>query len=61
MKVKVNNLPATTCRYIVARYVDHGLWYYGSWDKREDAERVALELENGLVVEKGEKESGKTV
>lgn len=51
MNVKVNNLPATTCRYIVARYIDHGLWYYGSWDEREDAERVALELENGLVVE----------
>lgn len=51
MKVKVNNLPATTNRYIVARYVDHSLWYYGSWDSREDAERVALELENGLVVE----------
>lgn len=51
MKVKVNNLPATTCHYIVARYVDHSLWYYGSWDSREDAERVALELENGLVVE----------
>lgn len=53
MKVKVNNLPATTCRYIVAKYVDHSLWYYGSWDSKEDAERVALELENGLVVENG--------
>ena len=51
MIVEVNNLPATTNHYIVAKYVDHCLWYYGSWNKREDAERVALDLENGLVVE----------
>ena len=59
MIVKVNNLPAHTEKYIVAKYVDHSLWYYGSWDNREEAERVALELENGLVVENGTSEEAK--
>ena len=59
MIVKVNNLPADTEKYIVAKYVDHSLWYYGSWDNSEEAERVALELENGLVVENGTSEEAK--
>ena len=54
-KVNVNNVPVEHCRYIVARLVDNELWYYGSWDDKTDAVSVAMQFENGLVVDMGEK------
>lgn len=54
MKVKVNNAPTTTRHWVVARYDENTkkLWYYGSWDNKEDAERAVEELGNGILVEK---------
>lgn len=53
MKVKVNNTPTTTRHWVVARYDENTkkLWYYGSWDNKEDAERAVEELYNGILVE----------
>jgi hypothetical protein len=56
MKVTVKNLPNYELKhYIVARYDRQELWFYGTWDDRETAERVAKEIGNGLVVENNDR------
>ena len=50
----VRNLPKHPLnKWIVVRYVDGELWYYGTWhtDERIRADKVAKELGNGLVLE----------
>lgn len=51
-KVKVNNKPEDTEKYIVARLSDGELWYWGSWDDKVTATRVASTFKNGVVVER---------
>ena len=51
-RVDIQNTEEDCKRFIVARYCDGQLFYWGSWDLREDAERVAKE-ENGIVVVRG--------
>ena len=54
MKVKVFNLPNYPLKkWIVARYDSNTkkLWFYGTWDEKTEAERVAAEIDNGVVVE----------
>ena len=48
----VNNLPENPERYIVARLSNCELWYWGSWDNKEKAEKAAEEFDNGVVVER---------
>lgn len=50
--VIINNMPkyAMERNYVVARYVDGSLWFYGAWDEINEATRIADELGNGLVV-----------
>lgn len=49
--VVVNNLPSYALRaYTVVRVVDSNLWFYGSYDVRERALEVAIELGNGIVL-----------
>lgn len=49
----VQNMPKEkTDRYLVARLNMNLLWYWGSWDTKEAAERVAEQFENGVVVER---------
>jgi hypothetical protein len=50
--MNILNVPAYAheCRYWVARAVEGRYWFYGAWDDRAAAERVALEVE-GFVVE----------
>lgn len=50
-KVEIQNCPAETDKYIVARLVMGLLWYWGSWDTEEAAKRVAETFDNGLVLE----------
>ena len=50
-RVKVNNVPRfNTTKYIVARISDGELWYWGRWNEKEKAERVAAEI-GAIVVE----------
>lgn len=49
---EVKNLPAITYRYVVARLIEGRLWFWGSWESFDDAFNVAVELENGIVVER---------
>lgn len=37
--VTINNVPQTRRRYVVARLNMGELWYWTSWDSREEAER----------------------
>lgn len=48
-RVKVNNTPNYTEKYIVARVYNSELWYWGSWDALEDAEEAARNTD-GVVV-----------
>lgn len=50
-KVKVLNTPKETDKYIVARLVMGVLWFWGSWNDKDAADRVAEQFENGLVLE----------
>jgi len=51
--VKINNLPDYELKeYIVVRYVDHALWFYGTYDfedldRAEEAIRI---LDNALLI-----------
>lgn len=53
---KVNNLPSKKYSgYMVAR-IDYSsgrpqLWYYGTYDTKERADEVAMELGNGITLE----------
>lgn len=50
--MNVNNLPAYAFahHWIVARDIDGALWFYGAYDDREKADKVA-ETVSGIVVE----------
>lgn len=50
-KVKVENISNQSRQYVVARLVDGKLWYWGSWDDKKSADKVAMEFSNGIVVE----------
>lgn len=53
--VTINNCPEKCKRYIVARFCeeDCGIWFWGSWEEKAEAERVAKEI-RGYVFEKPE-------
>ena len=50
LRAKVNNLPDEPKRYVVARVIDGGLWFWGSYEAEEMANRAAKEIE-GVVLE----------
>lgn len=50
-KVMVHNVPEHAEGYIVARVSDGSLWYWGCWEKKEDAEECASTVD-GIVVRK---------
>ena len=50
MEVKVKNVSEGKSRYVVARLVSNELWYYGRFEIEGEADKVAEELENGLVL-----------
>ena len=56
MSIKVNidiqNLPKTLDgNYIVVRYCDSKVWFYGCFDSKEKAQSAVNELPNAFVVE----------
>ena len=51
-EVSVNNVPKDAEKFIVARLTSGELWYYGSWENKESAVRVASTFKNGVVVER---------
>ena len=54
--VDVQNLPikGLSKDYVVVRQVDGDLWYYGQYDSEAKAREVAIEIGNGLVIERKE-------
>lgn len=53
-KTEVQNVPKDADKYIVARLVMGELWYWGSWESKEAADRVAEQFDNGVVLERCE-------
>ena len=51
VKAIVNNVADDPQRYIVARAVCGELWFWGSWDDKDAACRVAKQFDNGCVLE----------
>lgn len=51
VKAIVFNTPEDVDKYIVAKAVCGELWYWGSWDNKNDAFRVAKQFDNGCVLE----------
>lgn len=49
--VKIENIDKNCRKYVVARESDGILWYWGSWDDEEEAERAAKNVK-GVVVER---------
>ena len=51
--ININNVPdyADTHDYIVVKYVDGGLWFYGAYDTAKRALEVA-EIERGIPLAK---------
>lgn len=54
-KVEVENCSKDLDRWVVARAVMGKLWYWGSWDTKEKAERVIADnqFDNGIVIDMG--------
>ena len=46
----INNMPAYAEIYVVARRVDNELWYWGSWEDRDKANEVALQIGGEVIV-----------
>ena len=57
VKAIVFNTPEDVDKYIVAKAVCGELWYWGSWDNKNDAFRVAKQFDNGCVLEVNDAES----
>lgn len=55
-QVEMNNVPDDALEYVVARYdnVTQSLWFWGSWDKENEARKKALEVGNAIVVRRTE-------
>ena len=53
LRVKVNNLPDEPKRYVVARVIDCGLWFWGSYDDEDKAKQAAKEIEGVVLDAKG--------
>lgn len=52
INLTVNNVPSFINKpYIVARLENAELWYYGSYISRKNAQEVAEDIGNGLVME----------
>lgn len=48
--VKIENVPNYVEHFIVARLRDGKLWYWGSWEEQDLAEKAAKDVK-GIVVE----------
>lgn len=51
--MEIQNLPAYAAeyKYIVARWADGGLWFWGAYDDENSAKAAACEI-GGVVVER---------
>lgn len=47
---KVNNITDKPRRYVVARAVNNQLWYWTTWDTKEDAEVSAFKCGRSAIV-----------
>lgn len=50
MLVQVKNITEGKEKYVVARLVSGELWYWGRFETQGEAEKVAQEFENGVVL-----------
>ena len=50
--VEIMNCEKDADKYIVARVVMGILWYWGSWNDKDAAHRVAETFENAIVIER---------
>ena len=51
--IHINRLEADHERFVVARLIDGELWFWGSFEIKEMADKAAKELKNALVFDYG--------
>ena len=52
--VFVNNVPDyAKSRYMVVKMFEGRLWFYGSYEDERTAEMASCEVENGIVIDRG--------
>ena len=52
VELKINNASKIVYPYIVARRAEDGsVWYWGQYKDRAEADKWAVEIRNGFVVE----------
>ena len=57
--IDIQNMPRNiNHNYLVVRQVDGDVWYYGQYDSEAKAKEVAIEIGNGLVIERKENING---
>lgn len=49
-----NRKDYTRNKYIVAKAVRGRLWFWGAWDSKSEAEKVASQFDNGVILEYSE-------
>lgn len=54
-RLKINNAPNKLDRFVVARVVDGELWFYGSFDIADRADKARDEID-GLILEASDEE-----
>jgi len=50
-KAFINNIPYELDRYTVVRATDHEFWFWGTYDKLDDAVKSAESIPNGYVLQ----------
>lgn len=52
--ITVHNVDEDCGEYIVARICDRELWFWGTYDTAEDAERTAEEIDGIVLMREGD-------
>lgn len=57
-QVTVNNMPKDADEYVVARWDKDtsALWFYGSWDNKEQAQEISKMIDGIVVINGGLKD-----
>jgi hypothetical protein len=50
LQAEVNNLPDDIEKYVVAKVCDGELWFWGTWDDKDEAEKAVNDVENGILL-----------
>lgn len=50
LQAEVNNLPDDIEKYVVAKVCDGELWFWGTWNDKNEAKKAVNDVENGILL-----------